>query len=1069
MGGILPVHHQQGDSQALGVRLLKKGQALQQANQLKESVWYFEAAQEVFRLVGDRYNERVTLSHIEEVCWAMKQYEQAQNYRQQSQVITQDIDSRLWEAFGDRLFGFRGLGRLINRLTSSLCRSLATLFSQIFETFIFILSGFLYFFLKQLTPEIKQVGTRLHAIGLVYHHQGEYDQALDSLQQALAINQKIGDREGEGTTLNNIGGVYCSLGQYQQALDYYQQALVINRGINHQANEGVSLNGIGRISENLGQYQQALDYYQQALAIRRDIDDREGEGASLNSIGGGYSSLGQYQQALNYYQQALVIFQNLGHRAGEGTTLNNIGIVYQYLGQYKQALGYHQQSLAIKQEIGNREGEGASLDSIGRSYHNLGQGRQALEFYQQALAIAQKIGNRAGQAATLNNIGAILNDIGVNWQRQQEQQEHQRRQWHLNPCQGVEPSDLIEDSSPRHYKQAIKSYYHALTILKDMGDQSGQAVTLHNIGLVYNNLGKYERALDHYQQSLAISLDIGDPAGQGRTLVNIGFVYKNQGNTAQAIDLLKQAIEVKESIQGDLKIEELKTSFAAEQINVYEKLIRLLFEEDRFEEAFYYVERSRARAFLDQIANGRLNIRRGADSKLLQQEEILKAQIAALRIQLAQLLKQERSVQNQTIAPRTALIKLRTALIKLRNHSSNELDTEAIASVQKQLSDCEKDYTKVLTLLKLQSSEVASLVSTDVLTLEEIQGLLDPCTTLVEYFVCEEVALVFIITRNSFQTIDLNSSPFSRLTPEWVTQEKLTKTIEAFRRFATLKNPHPQNLQQLHKWLIAPVKSYLTTSKLAIVAHGVLHYLPFAALTDGKRYLSDEYSIVTLPSASVLRFLSEKRKPSTGTLLALGNPTPAEPLPALHYAEQEAKTIAQLYGTQALVGAAATKTAVFSQSGSAEILHIAAHGKYNRHNPLFSTLYLAPDDQHDGRLEVHDIYSLDLTAATNLVVLSACQTQLGELSKGDEVVGLNRAFLYAGTPSVMATLWSVDDKVTGLLMERFYTHLRSGMTKAHALRQAQMDVRAEYPHPYYWAAFVLTGDGAEMTNDFQIV
>lgn len=834
----------------------------------------------------------------------------------------------------------------------------------------------------------------------------------------------------------------------------------------------MSLNGIGGVYENLGQYQQALDYYQQALAIRRDIGDREGEGASLNSIGGGYSSLGQYQQALNYYQQALVIFQNLGHRAGEGTTLNNIGIVYQYLGQYQQALDYHQQSLAIKQEIGNREGEGASLDSIGRIYHNLGQGRPALEFYQQALVIAQEIGNRAGQAAILNNIGAILSDIGVNWQRRQEQE---RKRYSVT--QATRPWDLIEDASPRHYKQAIKSYYQALTILKDMGDQSGQAVTLHNIGLVYNNRGKYEQALDHYQQSLAISLDIGDRAGQGRTLANIGLVYKNQGNTAQAIDLLKQGIEVKESIQGDLKIEEFKTSFAAEQINVYEKLIRLLFEEDRFEEAFYYVERSRARAFLDQIANGRLNIRSGADSKLLQQEETLKAQIAALRIQLAQLLKQEGLLQNQTIAARTALI-------KLRNHPSNELGIEAIASVQKQLSDCEKDYTKVLTLLKLQSSEVASLVSTDVVTLEEIQGLLDRSTTLVEYFVCEEVALVFIITRNSFQTVDLNSveciqnllkhlrgTPVrpqkiqvqNRDAPNIVTQETLTKQIEAFRRFATLKDPHP--LQHLHGWLIAPLKPYLTTSKLAIVPHGVLHYLPFAALSDGKRYLSDDYTLVTLPSASVLRFLPEKRKPSTGTLLALGNPTTTEPLPALHYAEQEVKTIAQLYGMQALVGAAATETAVFSQAGSAGILHIAAHGKYNRDNPLFSTLYLAPDDQHDGRLEVHDIYGLDLTSATNLVVLSACQTQMGFLSKGDEVVSLNRAFLYAGTPSVMASLWSVDDKVTGLLMERFYTHLRSGMTKAEALRQAQMDVRAEYPQPYYWAAFVLTGDGGKCDSD----
>lgn len=326
---------------------------------------------------------------------------------------------------------------------------------------------------------------------------------------------------------------------------------------------------------------------------------------------------------------------------------------------------------------------------------------------------------------------------------------------------------------------------------------------------------------------------------------------------------------------------------------------------------------------------------------------------------------------------------------------------------------------------------------------------------MLEYFVTKKRTLAFIISCHSFQTATLN-----------VTQEDLTKKIEAFRRFASLKNPYPKSLQQLYNWLIAPLKPLLNTSKLAIVPHSVLHYLPFTALTDGKRYLSDDYTITTLPSASILRFLPQKRKPSTGTdthrempLLALGNPTTTEPLPTLHFAEQEVNAIASLYNTQPLIGAAATESTVFSQASNAEILHLAVHGEFNKHNPLFSTLYLAPDTQHDGRLEVHDIYTLDLTQATNLVVLSACQTQLGELSKGDEVVGLNRAFLYAGTPSVIATLWSVNDKVTGLLMQRFYTHLRSGMTTAQALHTAQMEVRVEYPHPYYWAAFVLTGDG----------
>jgi CHAT domain-containing protein len=348
-----------------------------------------------------------------------------------------------------------------------------------------------------------------------------------------------------------------------------------------------------------------------------------------------------------------------------------------------------------------------------------------------------------------------------------------------------------------------------------------------------------------------------------------------------------------------------------------------------------------------------------------------------------------------------------------------------------------------------------SLVSVDVASIDEIQRLLDADTTLVEYFVTERGTLSFMITRDSFR---FHSAALE------VSRENLTNKIEAFRRFASLKNPHPKSLQQLYEWLIAPLKPYLKTSQLAIVPHGVLHYLPFAALSNGERYLCDDYTITTLPSASILRFLPQKRKPSTSTLLALGNPTTTDLLPRLRFAEQEVNAIASLYNTQPLVGAAATKSTVLSQSGNAEILHLAVHGQFNKHNPLFSTLYLAADSEHDGRLEVHDIYTLDLTEATNLVVLSACQTQLGELSKGDEVIGLNRAFLYAGTPSVIATLWSVNDKVTGLLMERFYTHLRSGMALAQALRIAQMDIRVEYPHPYYWAAFVLTGNGGHVSE-----
>jgi CHAT domain-containing protein/tetratricopeptide (TPR) repeat protein len=1024
-------------------------------------------------------------------------------------------------------------------------------------------------------------GGTLSRIGDVYHWLGQYEQALESYQQALAIHREISDRAWERTTLSSLGGVYRNRGQYSQALEFYKQALVIEQEIGDQAWKGSHLHNIGVTCNHLEQYEQALNSFEQALFIRKHLGDRAGEGETLNSMALTYDFQEQYEQALKYHQQALAIKQDMGDRQGEGAVLNNIAAVYNHVKQHQQALEYYQQALTIVREVGNQENEGNALNNIGLVYSHLGRYEQALDYLHQALAIKQNLGHRITEGITLGNIGAVYNSLG-------------------------------------QYQQALDYYQQALAFHRDIGNRRQEGSILNQMGTVYHHLRQCKQALESYQQGLSIARETSDQGEEGAILHNIGYFSEIHGYTAQAITFYQQAFAVIESIQGNLKIEELKASYASEQVERYEHLIVLLWNEGQFEavpfyvssmdstfslagvfegnyrvhpnfievtitkaniylrnncpytgrinlssikvgfgtetengwtikssqsipvgsvmkpgdtytltnacclipkesfrelskhwlvfeleqvdldahqsigysyahserhifqrywknsieiegsfyavmqrllethqcsqgnlrnanleQAFNYVERSRTRAFLDQFANGPINFRTGVSAKLLQQEETLKAQITTLRTQLTQLLTQERSLHNQISA-------IRSQLVELRSHPTDQLDTEAIATLQKQLLTVEKDYTNLLTELKLQSPEAASLVSVDVATLDEIQNLLDADTTLVEYFVTGDFLVAFLITRESFKTFAIGAS-----------REDLTKKIEAFRGFGlkNLKNPHPKSLQQLYEWLIAPLKPWLTTNKLAIVPHGVLHYLPFAALSTGARYLCDDYTIITLPSASILRFLPQKRKPSTGTLLALGNPTTTEPLPSLPFAEQEVNAIASLYGTQPLIGAAATESAVFSQAGNAEILHLSVHGEFNKHNPLFSTLHLAADEEHDGRLEVHDIYALDLTQATNLVVLSACQTQLGELSRGDEVVGLNRAFLYAGTPSVIATLWSVQDDTTALFMERFYTHLRSGIALAQALRQTQIEVRAEYPHPYYWAAFVLTGDG----------
>lgn len=276
--------------------------------------------------------------------------------------------------------------------------------------------------------------------------------------------------------------------------------------------------------------------------------------------------------------------------------------------------------------------------------------------------------------------------------------------------------------------------------------------------------------------------------------------------------------------------------------------------------------------------------------------------------------------------------------------------------------------------------------------------------------------------------------------------------------------------------------------------HDVLHYLPFQALVSSSgRYLIEDYSIHYLSSASLMKFTTAKRRARRGErVLALGNPELAGSKVGLQFAELEAKEIQRLYPeSTVLLNRKATEKSVKDLSTKHDILHFAAHAELNEKDPLSSAILLAKDGKEDGRLTVKEIFEMDLNA--DLVVLSGCETGLGKLSRGDEFVGLTRAFIYAGTPSVVASLWKVEDSSTAALMGSFYKNLKT-MSKSEALRQAQLElirgkvgaellamrgvggitkggedsrVESSSPvsssvssvHPYFWAPFVLVGDG----------
>ncbi|MFC1976376.1 CHAT domain-containing protein, partial [Chloroflexota bacterium] len=643
-----------------------------------------------------------------------------------------------------------------------------------------------------------------------------------------------------------------------------------------------------------------------------------------------------------------------------------------------------------------------------------------------ALDRVKKSGDLAGEGQILSNLTLIAFALRE-YDKAQDYAEKsfaiaRRRDDHEQLCISLNNLASIQIHLGRPTDAEIL-LRQALNLARVERFQRCEVLALDNLGTSYIMLGRVKDAINSYRAALSVERNSSDKLYEAYTRANLGMAYLMGGWREEAVQELEIAVNMLEKLRANLNVPDLQANFIGDQQEIYNTLITLLVDEGDYTRAFSYSERARARSFLDQLARRPIDFHVRLDTQLSEKERMLQAEIATLRAQLS----------------------------ILRYYPSSERDSEDTEAMRDQLQTelkaLENDYEDLLLELQIQSPEIVSLISVDVTPLTDIQSLLDADTTLVEYFVTEDRTSAFIITQDKFETVILD-----------VNREELANTINMFRDFASLENPQPIELRQLHKWLITPLKPHLTTPKLGVVPHDVLHYLPFAALTDGERYLSDDYVLFTLPSASVLRFIQEKRKPKVDTLLALGNPTTVELLPDLNFAEQEVETIADLYGIQPLVDEEATESIVQSQAGEVGILHLAAHSVYNKFNPLFSVIHLAGDSRNDGRLEVYEVYELDLTKATDLVVLSACQTQIGELSAGDEVVGLNRAFLYAGTPSVISSLWNVNDEATALLMEHFYTYLRAEMGKAEALQQAQIEVRRVYPHPYYWAAFVLTGD-----------
>ncbi|NEO54610.1 MAG: tetratricopeptide repeat protein [Okeania sp. SIO3B5] len=935
---------------------------------------------------------------------------------------------------------------------------------------------------KEALPLLKKTGNLnweaviLLSIGRVYDSLGEKQKALNYYEQALPIFQQVGNQDGEATTLNNIGIVYKNLGEKQKALNYYQQALTLFEQVDNRRGKAATLTGIGSVYDDLGERQKALSYYQQALPLSQQVGDQDGEATTLNNIGFVYYSLGEKQKALKYYQEALPLSQQVGDRHGEATTLIGIGSVYYSLGEKQKALNYYQQALPLSQEVGDQSREAYTLNNIGTVYHSLGEKQKALKYYQQALPLFQQVGDQSREASTFNNIGGVYHSLG---EKQKALKYYQQALPILRQVgdRGGEATTLNNIGGVYHSlgekQKALNFFNQALPILRQVRDRGVEATTLNNIGYVYNDLGEKQKALNYYQQALPILQQVGDRGGEATTLSNIARLKRNEGNFTESLTFIEKSIEIIEDLRTNIVAQDLRTSYFAtvqDKYQFYIDLLMILHKQNPNKgydvKALNASERSRARSLLDILAESGADIKTGVNPQLLAQEKQL--------LQKLNTLDQARQLNTP-------------------GYNLDELKQQ-IETLSNQLQQLEVK-------IKQSSPRYANLKYPDPLTASEIQQqVIDKESILLQYSLGEDRSYLWLVTPTEISSYELPS------------RAEIEELAKQFREEITSLSPVPETGNKLSEILLSPVANKLENKRLLIVGDGILQTIPFAALPLPQNLNQTNYQplivnheIVTLPSASSIAILREQvkgRTPAPKKVAVFADPVFEDNDPRFQTASQtknetETKDLIamaltrsledflgvsfnRLEGTRQEAEAilalvpdnleqlsldfdANRETAINPSLSQYQIVHLATHGLLNETQPELSGLVLSLYDKtgkgKPGFLQLNDIFNLEMPA--ELVVLSACQTGIGEEIRGEGLVSLTRGFMYAGAKRVVVSLWSVEDNSTAELMKNYYQKmLEIDKNPVEAMRETQLEMLSSdnWKAPYYWAPFVVQGE-----------
>jgi CHAT domain-containing protein len=925
-------------------------------------------------------------------------------------------------------------------------------------------------------------------MGTLCELMNQLPQSLEYLQAALAIEERIHSKYDKARTLQSLGRTLDCLRRFSEAAEYSRQAAALAHQIGDREVEANALNNLGNVARGQGQFGEAARQYEKSLVIKRALGDTARTAVTLSNLGGMYQTTGRQLDARRCLEEAIPLHRLAGDFTGEALAISNLAMVLLHDGRPAEALRRLEPARQIGRDTGDLEVQGVIDNSLGTVYRHLGLFDQAIELHRQAGENARLRGDRHGQGGAANNLALDYQASGdlpsaLEWLKQ------------ASDVAGQLGTPSVQSVALTNYAQAatetgasgvaLRLAAQARELAQQTGNRYQEAAALDALGAADLRLGDAAQAREFFARAVEIGQELGTGTDLVARLVGLAQAEQLLGQPDDALGHYARAMAELEAQRTGIFDHELRVSFLATATALAVDYADLLATRDRAADALHVAERAKARSLLELLAESQGQIGAGPDPDLAQRER--------------DLLEELRDADSQ--------------LRYLRSGAEPDAADAQVRAVRDREQQLDLELRAIRAELRHRSPRYASLVRPEPWTAEQIRShLLGPDTALLEYVIGEERGLLLAVTQNEIRAARVPS------------RKELEPLVAELRAaiVAGRKGPMP-HAHELYQRLVAPAADLIAHRDLLVVPDGPLYLLPFAVLLTAPpepgdtaaplSYLIRDHALSYAQSASVAGLLvtdgTAAPAPHALHLAAYGDPVCVGPqaadaagpasaasparvaaraqaariaqgCPRIPFTVNEVWEVADLVAVDGLpleqpeafdgdgvrirTGSAATKQDIagFIAGGPpARFLHLATHGITDTRQPQFSGLLFSGPLEDPGEVIWPTFEILNARIASELVVLSACDTGLGRFFGGEGVVGLSRAFLCAGAGAVCVSLWHVADASTPELMRTFYQQVLAGAPKRQAMRAAQLAMLDQpQARPSQWAPFVLFGEAS---------